>query len=362
MLDDLGLLADIMALGSRIDRLHGADAASGRTVLDVRYDAQKGGRFGLAVHRAALFGVLFRAAQAAGIAIETGIDLETIDTGGQRATLVTADGRRLGGFDLVVDATGARSKLKRLAQHPSEPKPLAYGAFWASLAWRGDGFDAHALLQRYHKASVMIGVLPIGRPRAGRRADGGILLEPEAGRGRQACARPGLLPGRIALPGYGPNASPISRRSTASTSWRWRATVTTRWLTRSGGGWPSSATPRIRPARSSGRAPTWRCSTPARWRMRWPSSPSMDDALQAYARMRRLHVRVFQALSFAFTPFYQSDSTVLPFIRDRLVATIARIPPGPQFLASMVAGTVVDPFGPIGLTETDWRALVTTAP
>ena len=92
------------------------------------------------------------------------------------------------------------------------------------------------------------------------------------------------------------------------------------------------------------------------------TSPSMEDALQAYARMRRLHVRVFQALSLAFTPFYQSDSAVLPFIRDRLVATIARIPPGPQFLASMVAGTVIDPFGPVGLTETDWRALVTTAP
>ena len=49
-----------------------------------------------------------------------------------------------------------------------------------------------------------------------------------------------------------------------------------------------------------------------------------------------------------FTPFYQSDSTVLPFIRDRLVATIARIPPAPQLLASMVAGTLVDPFEPIG--------------
>ena len=78
-------------------------------------------------------------------------------------------------------------------------------------------------------------------------------------------------------------------------------------------------------------------------------------------RMRRLHVRVFQALSFAFTPFYQSDSSVLPFIRDRLVATIARIPPGPQLLASMVAGTVIDPFEPMGLTETDWRGLSSKA-
>ena len=46
VLGDLGLLADILALGSRIDRLHGTDAASGRSVLDVRYDVSKGGRFG----------------------------------------------------------------------------------------------------------------------------------------------------------------------------------------------------------------------------------------------------------------------------------------------------------------------------
>ena len=149
VLDDLGLLAEIIALGSRIDRLHGADAISGRTVLDVRYDARKGGRFGLAVHRAALFGVLLRAAQAAGIAIETGVDLETIDTAGQRAALVAAGGRTFAGFDLIVDATGARSKLRRSTSKPSEPRPLAYGAFWASLDWHGEGFDEHALLQRY---------------------------------------------------------------------------------------------------------------------------------------------------------------------------------------------------------------------
>jgi len=81
---------------------------------------------------------------------------------------------------------------------------------------------------------------------------------------------------------------------------------------------------------------------------------TVDDALDAYARARRMHVRVFQALSFLFTPFYQSDSTLLPFLRDRMVATIAKIPPGPQFLASMVAGTTVDPFTSTGLREHDW--------
>jgi 2-polyprenyl-6-methoxyphenol hydroxylase-like FAD-dependent oxidoreductase len=86
------------------------------------------------------------------------------------------------------------------------------------------------------------------------------------------------------------------------------------------------------------------------------TTASVEAALEAYVRMRRRHVRVFQALSRMFTPFYQSDSTMLPFIRDRLVATVAKIPPAPQLLAAMVAGTIVDPFKAIGLKEAEWSA------
>lgn len=166
VLADLGLLDDILVLGSRIDRLHGADAKTGRTVLGVRYDAPRGRRFGLAVHRSALFGVLFRAAKREAITMETSIEIETLETG-ERAILVCQNGRRLGPFDLVVDASGSRSKLRRHLRNPGEVLPLAYGAFWASLGWRGDGFDEKALLQRYDRASVMVGVLPIGRPESG---------------------------------------------------------------------------------------------------------------------------------------------------------------------------------------------------
>jgi hypothetical protein len=61
---------------------------------------------------------------------------------------------------------------------------------------------------------------------------------------------------------------------------------------------------------------------------------------------------VFQALSAMFTPFYQSDSRLLPFLRDTLVATVAKVPPAPRILASMVAGTIVDP----GIA-TRWRMM-----
>jgi len=56
-------------------------------------------------------------------------------------------------------------------------------------------------------------------------------------------------------------------------------------------------------------------------------------------------VRLFQAASAMFTPFYQSDSQVLPFVRDWLAAPISRLPIGDMVLARLVAGMTVAPLG-----------------
>ena len=83
---------------------------------------------------------------------------------------------------------------------------------------------------------------------------------------------------------------------------------------------------------------------------------NVDTAVDAYCRSRRNHVRLFQSLSLAFTPFYQSDSHIVSAVRDQLVATIANIPPLPRLLAAIVSGTLVDPLSGIGITECSWRA------
>jgi len=46
-----------------------------------------------------------------------------------------------------------------------------------------------------------------------------------------------------------------------------------------------------------------------------------------------------------FTPFYQSDSRVLPWVRDWLAAPISRLPVGDIVLARLVAGMTVAPLG-----------------
>lgn len=360
VLADLGLLADIMALGSRIDRLHGADAATGRTVLDVRYDALRGGRFGLAVHRAALFGVLHKASAAEGIPIETKAEVTSLDLG-ETAKLICEDGRSVGPFDLVVDASGARSRLRGHSQQPSEPKPLPYGALWASLRWQDDGFDQHALLQRYRNASVMIGVLPIGTPEpaAERMAAFFWSLKPEGLESLRSaginawkervlglwpdCA--GLLDqiesfDQLTLARYGHHTlkMPVGRRFAVI------------------GDAAHSTSPQL------GQGANMALLDAAALAHAIETNAGIDSALATYAASRRLHVRAFQTLSRLFTPFYQSDSSVLPLLRDRLVATAAHLYPAPQLLASMVTGMMIDPFRGIGLSEWQWNAGGATQP
>jgi len=351
----LGLLDGILALGARIDRLYGADARSGRTVLDVRYDALRGGRFGLAVHRAALFGVLYRAVLAEGIDIATARDVEALEVGAESSTLLGAMGERLGRFDLVIDASGSRSRLRRFADHPSDPRPLAYGAFWASLGWR-DGFEANALTQRYDRASVMIGVLPIGRAEAGGGDMAAFFWSLKPADVERVRAR-GLAAWKDAVLSHWPACEPFTSQVTDFEQLSLARYGHHTMLLPAGrrlaiiGDAAHSTSPQL------GQGANMALLDAAALAHALASEATLDDALDAYCRARRWHVRLFQALSFLFTPFYQSDSRVLPFIRDRLVAAVATMPPAPQFLAAMVAGSVVDPFGRAGLKETAWEAV-----
>lgn len=353
VLDDLGLFDRIASLGNRIDRLYGADALSGRAVLDVRYAALKSGRYGIAVHRAALFDVLYQAVLQERIDITTNVDVITMHTGNGRAWLMTNTGRSIGTFDLVIDASGSRSRLKQFAIHPSEPKPLAYGAFWTSLKWCGDGFDTRSLLQRYRRAGVMIGVLPIGRTDAAGDPMAAFFWstkpdEAEALRAAgieswkdrvlslwpECSAYTGQIDGfdDMTLARYG-------HHTLAMPAGRHLAVI---------GDAAHSTSPQL------GQGANMALLDARALAHALATSTEIDAALSAYAASRRAHVRGFQALSRAFTPFYQSDSTLLPFARDWVVPTVARIPPAPQLLASMVSGTLIDPFRPIGLREKAW--------
>ena len=252
---------------------------------------------------------------------------------------------REGPFDLVVDTLGASSPLKVFAKSRERRRPLAFGAIWATVPWVDDGFDARALMQRYQQASVMIGVLPIGRQRRGRAGARGVLLEPQGRTSIEALQARGLDgvegAGARALAGDGA-ASRCDRQLRRADARALCAPHAARC--RRARGSPSSATARIRRARSSGRAPTWRCSM--RGRCSWRCAIAERCRRRRSSATRRCGAGMCGSIRrcrYAFTPFYQSDSTVLPVMRDVVVSYVARVPPAPQFLAAMVAGSLLSP-------------------
>lgn len=353
VLDALGLSPKIHALGNRIDRLHGADALSGRTVLDVRYDALSGGRYGLAVHRAALFSTLHDAVAAAGLPIRTGITLAKAETRQARTALHDPDGEIVGEYDLVVDATGARSQLVADSVVAPPIRELPWGAFWATLDCDEVPHDARALTQRYDAAKVMIGVLPVGRAQAGEGRKAAFFWSLKTAE-VEAVKQAGLVRWRARIRDYWPEAAPFLDQITD-----WEQLTLARYAHRTTlpphadgivfiGDSAHSTSPQL------GQGANMALLDAAALAHALSSAATVEQGLAAYAAARRGHVRLFQLLSYAFTPFYQSDSRAIAWLRDRLVATIAKIPPTPQLLAAIVSGTLLDPFTRAGLQECRW--------
>lgn len=69
----------------------------------------------------------------------------------------------------------------------------------------------------------------------------------------------------------------------------------------------------------------------------------LDEALPAYHRSRRWHLALYQGLSAAFTPQYQSHSRSLPALRDHALSPLSRLWPLPRILSSLVSGDLIPP-------------------
>ncbi len=341
VLDEIGAGRRIGALGAPIERLFGRVVPSNRVVLDVRYRNLGAGKAGgLAVHRAALFQVLFDAAREAGAELVSGCEIVAARDG----RLEFAGGRSSAKFDLVVDALGVKSPLSR----KTTLAPLPYGALWANLPWPEEDacFDPHTLEQRYEAASRMVGVLPIGRldasgPRQAaffwslRHADLAawraqdldawkaevLRLWPQTeALLRQITTREQMI---FAAYAHGTLASPLNGGAVQiGDSWH-------------------SASPQL------GQGANMALLDSLALARALGAHEDISAGLEAYARARLFHIRLYQLASWLFTPAYQSDSRAVAFVRDWLMAPISRIWPTPKILAALVAGAIGSPLASI---------------
>lgn len=342
VLAELGLLARVLAEGSRIDRLFGC--AGERVVLDVRYRSlDRAPHFGIGVHRSGLFNALYDEVRNDGISIVTGVEIMASEVEGSGRSLVFADGTRTERFDLVVDALGTRSALA-----PSCGKDLAYGALWATLNWPdGTDFAQDALQQRYRLSSVMIGVLPIGRG-GGEQLKTAFFwsLRRDA---LQQWQTAGLERWKAEVRALWPACAPLLDQITspeqltfARYAHRTLPAPVEPALIHIGDAW-HSASPQLGQGANMALLDAWALAASL------GRASSVAEGLQQAVAIRRSHVRLYQWLTALFTPVYQSDSRVLPLLRDMLVGPLSKLWPATWIQAAMVSGLIGDPLRHCGL-------------
>ena len=331
-LDAVGAGDAARALGARLRTMHGREAESGRVVLDVTYDPAGGGREGLAMHRAALHGVLLDAARAAGARFELGAAV----TGRDGMRLRLGD-RRTGPFDLLVDAAGAGSPLS-----PLRARPLPYGAIWGVVDWpEGTDLPPDGLSQRYRRADRMLGVLPIGRARPGGPRQAAVFWS--LPRGGHAAWRAAPLSdwraeaGRL-WPAMAPFLAQVGAHDAMTMARYGHGTLRRPWG--EGIAHLGDAAHRASPQLGQGAN---MALLDALALVRALRAGPVAEAPRHAANARWMHVAAYQALSAAFTPQYQSDGRVLPWLRDRVLAPLSLARPARDVLPALVRGTLVPP-------------------
>jgi len=361
VLQQLGLRDDAERLGQRIDRMSGQIAPAGKVVLDIRYSALSPQLYGVAIHRAALFDVLYQAVVTRGISITTdtyvadiGIDRQqTKGNAGQRGDrqlrLLDANGYVVAEkLTLVIDASGAQSKLLVKALRPPVRKPLDYGALWTTVKLDEGVFKLNCLEQRYQAARVMAGVLPCGRlpsvPRGAATDELATLFWSIKSSDFNRWRDNGLDQWKDEVCGHWPELEILMPQLQQSSQFT-HATYSHHTLSKPYGdgivfiGDAAHATsPQLGQGANMALLDSWSLTKAVEETDNW-----LETAAR-YAKLRRSHVQFYQWVSHALTPFYQSDSRLLPWLRDTFFEPASTLPGMASMITKLGAGMMLSPF------------------
>lgn len=339
VLSEVGALARATTLGNRVTHMIGIEANTGDRVLDVQYDLRDPNAYGLAIHRAALFDALWQAMKTrTGITLVPSSEITSVRQDDEAVELFTATNDIHGPFDLAIDAAGAGSSIS-----PIKTRPLGYGAIWGTVDWPDTDIPLHQLSQRYVGASNMIGVLPIGQMPNETTPQAAIFWSLPANSYKD-WKTAGLDAWKTNATNIWPALAPFVDQFTnpdQMTMARYsHGTLNRPYNNRLVhiGDAAHRASPQL------GQGANMALLDASALAKALNTRP-IKQALPAYVRARSLHTKIYQSMSWGFTPMYQSDSRLLPLIRDKLLFPASQTTPIQHLLTNIVCGTMIAPTG-----------------
>lgn len=335
ILQSLDLLHNIKQRASPVRQLHGISVHNNRRALDMKYEHASNAVSALGIHRASLFQVLMDAVNKMGIPIV--VNSELVGVKEMESTIQPIFAGDIAGesFDLLVDASGARSPLAT-----GRIRKLRYGAFWATV-----DMPAHhtvmpnALDQRYWHASKMAGIMPVGvNPATGNQ--GAAIFWSEKPENADRVIDAGIDSFRKEFCQLWPEAEPFVAQirsmddlTMAVYEHRTGRSQSSRRLYHVGDSWHCTS-PQL------GQGANMALIDSGALAMAMEDAVDDNDLSRRYRRSRSFHIQLYQTLSVMFTPLYQSNGRFLPLIRDLTIHYFARWPLVRRFITRTVSGVL----------------------
>jgi 2-polyprenyl-6-methoxyphenol hydroxylase-like FAD-dependent oxidoreductase len=320
----MGLEAEVLARGAKVTSLFGVTPTGGR-VVDLKYCDWRPGAFGLGLHRGVLFEALWRAANAAGVHIETGRAVDDLDA-------LARD------VDLTVIADGAHSKLRAQAGIAFRHRDYPWGALWAVVPDPLQSFTtAGVLRQWYRRAGQMLGVMPTGQ-----RPDDGVPVVSLFWSLRtdqlQATRNAGIDEWKRSVRALTHDADAVLDQIGGfdQLTFAHYADVSMPQYHNGNvvviGDAAHATSPQLGQGANMALLDAFalaRCMA---------RHARVGDALSDYTRERRTHLAYFGAMSRALTPLFQGNGRVLPWLRDVFMARAASWPIARDFNLQTLVG------------------------
>ncbi len=323
-LEELGLRAEVERHGASVTGLR-ARTPSGRRVLDLAYDDIAPGAHALGMHRATLLTTLVAATEREGVSLHLDAEVQDapLDDG---ARWLEVDGARLGPFDLVIVAGGARCPGRAWAGPVRRERSYPWGALWTIAADRERRFTG-ALFQVVDGTRAMVGILPTGTRSDDPERTPLVSLFWSVHRDRvDDVRRAGREALEAAILELEPTAEPVLAEIDSMHRWSWAEywdVVMRRWH---GPGIAvlGDAAHAMSPQLGQG-------VNLALWDARELAlclvlEADLDSALHRYTRSRRRHLAFYQRATRWLTPLFQSSIPGAGALRDVGLPVAARIP------------------------------------